>query len=63
MKKIFLILTVMATLVSCGGNSTDATAPATDAGSGTIEATSEATSNATTSDSTSVEATSKVEKK
>ena len=53
----------MATLVSCGGNSTDATAPATDAGSGTIEATTEATSNATTSDSTSVEETSKVEKK
>lgn len=59
MKRIFLILTVMATLVSCGGNSTDATAPATDAGTAT-EATTEATSDSTTSDSTSVEATSNV---
>jgi hypothetical protein len=61
MKKIFLILTVMATLVSCGGNSTDATVEATT--EATSNATTEATSNATTSDSTSVEATSKVEKK
>lgn len=63
MKRIFLILTVMATLVSCGGNSTDATAPATDEGTATTEATSEATSNASTSDSTSVESISKEVKK
>ena len=49
MKKIFLVLTVMSLLVSCGGNST--------------EATSEATSESTTSDSTSVEATSNEVKK
>jgi len=55
MKKLFLILTVMATLVSCGGNQAESTSTETDAGSGTTEATSEATSNASTSDSTSVD--------
>lgn len=57
MKKIFLVLTVMSLLVSCGGNSTEASENAS------TEATSEATSEATTSDSTSVEATSNEVKK